>query len=416
MSALSTSLRHGAGLLPRPLRYALYRRQVHLELEPPAELTVRLARTREELETAYRILHDAYSADGLMPQHPSGMRVPIFFSLPATSTAIATWNDRIVATVSFVRDGVFGVPMGRYLDVSVLRRKGARSVEISALAVERGFRGHHGRILFALFRFVTLYAERCIGCDNVACLVESFRADLYRGLMAFHDLPDGHREQYEACTRPVDGLFTCICEAREALSALYPRWPRERDLQAYLFGDWRSPGIQLPDRAYHTVTDPVMTPDLLDYFFNQRTDGFARLRPEQAAILWWLYDHDRYGHVLPRQGRPGVASQRRVEPRFDVRCRGVLQLRDDAVAVTVHDASEHGLSLMLGERVRLPDVVRLDVAVAPGITASLRGRPSWARADGALGLRVVESDAAWHHFIGYLDARRQRPASSPLPS
>jgi hypothetical protein len=72
----------------------------------------------------------------------------------------------------------------------------------------------------------------------------------------------------------------------------------------------------------------------------------------------------------------------------------------------VHDASEHGLSLVLGERVRLPDVVRLDVAVGPGTTASLRGRPSWARADGSLGLRIVESDAAWRDFITYLDTRR----------
>jgi hypothetical protein len=35
------------------------------------------------------------------------------------------------------------------------------------------------------------------------------------------------------------------------------------------------PNIQLPNRRFFTTNDPVMTPELINYFFNQRTTVFA---------------------------------------------------------------------------------------------------------------------------------------------
>jgi predicted alpha/beta-fold hydrolase len=37
----------------------------------------------------------------------------------------------------------------------------------------------------------------------------------------------------------------------------------------------RLPNIQLPQRRFYTTNDPVLTPELLDYFFNVRTNVFS---------------------------------------------------------------------------------------------------------------------------------------------
>lgn len=57
--------------------------------DPAVRVDFKYAETREELEEAYRITHDAYVESGYMNPNPSGIRVSLFNALPHTLTIIA---------------------------------------------------------------------------------------------------------------------------------------------------------------------------------------------------------------------------------------------------------------------------------------------------------------------------------------
>lgn len=59
------------------------------------------------------------------------------------------------------------------------------------------------------------------------------------------------------------------------------------------------PNIVWPDKRFFTTNDPVMTPELLDYFFNQKTQLFANLSNHEKALLHTIYDLPAYRAVLP---------------------------------------------------------------------------------------------------------------------
>ena len=63
---------------------------------------------------------------------------------------------------------------------------------------------------------------------------------------------------------------------RRLLERAYGHKSPRRNLHDY-FIKVRLPNIQWPSRRYYTTNDPVMTPELLDHFFNQATQGFAAL-------------------------------------------------------------------------------------------------------------------------------------------
>ncbi|WP_439955380.1 N-acyl amino acid synthase FeeM domain-containing protein [Klebsiella pneumoniae] len=50
------------------------------------------------------------------------MRVTPFHALPTTTTLCASWEGRLVATLSIIREGVFGFPMQSAFDLDPVRR------------------------------------------------------------------------------------------------------------------------------------------------------------------------------------------------------------------------------------------------------------------------------------------------------
>ncbi len=83
----------------------------------------------------------------------------------------------------------------------------------------------------------------------------------------------------------------------------YANKPPNRNLHRY-FCETKLPNIQIPHRRFFTTNDPVMTPDLIDYFFNERNDRLRRPQRPQEALLHLIYDLPEYKKVL----RPGPAT------------------------------------------------------------------------------------------------------------
>ena len=402
-------LRRQLALAPRSVRFGVYRRMVECDPAPDPRLVLKIAETREELEACFRLLHDAYVAEGFMKPHPSGLRVTPYHALPTTTTLCAKFDGRVAGTLSIVREGVFGFPMQSAFDLTAVRARGGRIAEISALAVAPEFRRTGGAILFPLMKFMYEYCTQYFDTRHLVIAVNPDRIELYEALLMFERVQAQVVERYDfANGAPAVGATLDLQTAPGVYREVYGDKPERRNLHRY-FVETRLPHIRLPERRLNTSNDPVMTPELLHHFFVERTDGLARLDPRRLELLHAVYRGRDWHDVMP--AAPASGAQLRQHPRFSMNCPATLSHDVGAIAhaqrATVIDISQHGCMartlrpLPVGTRCRLEVtlgegwVSRVEVVVVRN-AASVSGHFH--------GFFVETPDAAWRRCVAALEA------------
>jgi GNAT superfamily N-acetyltransferase len=325
------TLRRAFALLPRAMRFAIFRAMIDCDPAPDQRLSLKIADTQDELEACFRILHDAYVSSGFMKPDPSGMRVTCYHALPTTTTLCAKYDGEVVGTISLVREGVFGFPMQSAFDLSGVRRKPGHIAEISALAVHPGFRKTGGAILFPLMKFMREYCTTYFDTRHIVIAVNPNRIEMYESLLFFERLQENVIENYDfANGAPAVGATLDLELAPGIFKRHYGGKRPRKDLHNYFF-QLVLPNIEPPNRRYFTTNDPVMTPAMLDYFFNRRQGGFESFDERKRMLLHEIYDLDAYRHVLPPVPQaPQVAATLRRHTRYSLKCPGKLEINTQA--------------------------------------------------------------------------------------
>ncbi len=169
------------------------------------------------------------------------------------------------------------------------------------------------------------------------------------------------------------------------------------------------PNLQLPLRRYHTTNDPVLTPALLDHFFNRRLPLLAGLPPREQALLHAVYDLLTFAHVLPPRC-PGFDPRRlRRHQRFSILLPALLHLdaAADPVPMNVVEGSRQGFQAECGAGLPLGMALRVSVSLGVDDDAELRAvalrslpHPRGLR----YAFRVDTPDAAWLRCVDALEA------------
>ena len=408
-------VRHGLrklfGFLPKEQRFAIYRSFVNCDPAPDGRLQLKIAETKEELEACFGLLHDAYVDSGFMKPHPSGMRVTIYHALPTTTTLCAKWDGEVVGTISLIRDdSVFGFPLQSIFDLSGVRAKEGNVAEVSALAVHRRFRGKSGgAILFPLMKFMYEYSTTFFDTRHLVIAVNPNRIEMYESLLFFKRLTANVVEEYDfANGAPAVGAWLDLKHAPAVFEHVYgPKAPR-KNLHQY-FIKLKLPNIQLPLRRYYTTNDPVLTPELLDYFFNKRTDGFAQLGDHEKALLHSIYDLPEYRPVLPEL--PEDVGKRRFRQcsRYSFKCPGYLKVagREQKLTYTMQviEVSKYGFQAKSSDH--LPMHVWADATIKFGKNdvSTVKAMAVRERVNGTndvYAFNLGEPDVVWNTFIGVL--------------
>lgn len=344
---LHQGVRAALALLPRGHRFALFRSLIDCDPAPDPRLELKIADTQDELEACFRILHDAYVAAGFMQPDPSGLRVTIYHALPTTTTLCAKWDGRVVGTISMIREGVFGFPLQSVFNLGQVRAKSGRIAEISALAIDPRFRATGGRILFPLMKFMYAYCRDYFDTRHLVIAVNPNKIEMYESLLHFERLQARVVDSYDfANGAPAVGATLDLQTAPERFRATYGHKRARKNLHHY-FVEARLANIRLPHRRFFTTNDPVLTPALMDHFFNQRTRVFETLNDRQRLLLRSIYDRPEYRAVLPA---PSAGAQDlltlRQHQRFSIRCPARLLVRsyDTVLAypLQVIELSLHG--------------------------------------------------------------------------
>jgi hypothetical protein len=387
------ALRSLVASLPQRWRFAILRQMVDCEPTPDPRLELKIADTCDELEACFALLHDAYVGSGFMAPHPSGLRVTPYHALPTTTTLCAKFDGEVVGTLSLVREGVFGFPMHGAFDLSAVRAREGRIAEVSALAVHPRFRRTGGTVLFPLMKFMYEYSTVHFDTRHLVIAVHPNRVELYEALLLFERLAGQPVERYGfAGGAPAIGATLDLQTAPGGYRSLYGGRPARRDLHRY-FVETRLPNIRHPSQRYFTSNHPVLTPALLDHFFNQRVDVLAMLDPRQKRLLHSIYPGDAWRSVLPPVGRePGGFALRR-HPRFSMQCPATLRFAvGSSVAshsATVIELSMHGFQARTLRPLAVGTHCHVEVALGDGVVSEV---------DAVLVRNVVSSGGHFHGF------------------
>jgi GNAT superfamily N-acetyltransferase len=410
MKMFRKALRKLFGFLPRDQRFAIYRSFVNCDPAPSDRLQLKIAETQEELEACFRLLHDAYVNAGFMRPDPSGMRVTIYHALPTTTTLCAKYDGEVVGTLSLIRDSVFGFPLQTIFDLSGVRSKEGNIAEVSALAVHPKFRKTGGAILFPLMKFMYEYCVTFFDTRHLVIAVNPNRIEMYESLLFFQRLTANVVENYDfANGAPAVGAWLDLRYAPAIFKNAYGAKPARKNLDAY-FTEVKLPNIQLPQRRYYTTNDPVLTPDLLDHFFNVRTTCFASLNEHKKELLRSIYDLPDYDQVLPPHvTTSGPGRRERRYRRYSFKCPGYLTVSVGGQTVRyplqVTEVSKYGFQARAKRP--LPLDIWGDATVQLGLKEASTVKAIAVRDDmnghsGSYGFNLGEPDLVWTKFVNAL--------------
>jgi len=409
---LHQALRKAFSFLPKSVRFRLYRHFVDFDLKPDQRLQLKIADTKEELEACFRLLHDAYVGSGFMKPDPSGMRATIYHALPTTTTLCAKFDGEIVGTISLIRESIFGFPLQSAFDLQEIRAKGGSIAEVSALAVHPKFRKTGGAIMFPLMKFMWEYSYLYFDTRHLVIAVNPDRIEMYESLLMFERLESAAVDQYDfANGAPAVGAHLDLGGATALYKQAYGTKPSRKNIYMY-FMRMRMPNILTPSRRYFTTNDPVMTPQLLDYFFNQSTSGFKNLNEHDRMRLHSIYDTPEYADVLPPMFKDSEGGARqRQHRRYSLKCPARFKSNDATNAgefeLRVVELSETGF--LAYSKVPLTADVWGDVTVQLGAheTSHVSAKVTHGKfkdAYGFYGFKLGEPDLAWRKFVGVLKA------------
>ena len=404
-------LRKVFSLFPRSVRFAIFRSFVDCDPAPDKRLVLKIAETQEELEACFRLLHDAYVSSGFMKPAPSGLRATIYHALPTTTTLCAKFDGEVVGTLSLIRESVFGFPLQAIFDLKAVRARGGKIAEVSALAVHPDFRKTGGAILFPLMKFMYEYCTTFFDTRHLVIAVHPNRIEMYESLLFFKRLAENKVDNYDfANGAPAVGATLDLRTAPRKYQDTYGKKPRRKNLYDY-FVRTELPNIQLPQRRYHTTNDPVMTTDLLDYFFNQRTQVFEHLTNREKMLLHAIYDQPQHQKMLPKMTDPPKSGKHlRQHQRYSLKCPGnfMVQTDDNKPLVTSLRVVELSIFGFLAHAdSEIPIRVWGDATVQLGNNeqSTVRAMAVRGRASGGkifYGFTLAEPDLAWRKFVGAL--------------
>jgi len=395
--------------LPKNQRFRVFRSFADCNPSPSRRLVLKIAETRDELEECFSLLHDAYVESGFMQPDPSGMRVTIYHALPTTTTLCAKYDGQVVGTISLVRESALGVPLQKIFDLSSVREKEGQIAEVSALAVHRDFRKTGGSILFPLMKFMYEYCTTFFDTRHLVIAVNPSHIEMYESLLFFQRLSANVVESYDFVNgAPAVGATLDLKEAPEIFRKNYASKPMRRNLHAY-FTQVKLPNIEFPHRRFYTTNDPVLTPDLIDYFFNVRTNTFRDLSLRKKVLLHTIYDLPEYRAVLPEIANDVNGIPIRRHERFSVKCPAKVLLQsaegDQEIPIEVIEVSRYGFQARTNKP--LPLNIWFDTIVQLGRSdishiRALALRSHNEGTSGFYGFSLGEPDLLWRKFVSAL--------------
>jgi hypothetical protein len=345
-------------------------------------VTIQLARTRSEFESAFRLLQRSRETMGLERHEGDKLWLLKQHALPSTNTVVALQAGKVVGAVCLFGESPLRLPIETRFDLASFRKNlEGRIAEVSLPAIDPDFAASQD-LLLALYHFAVCFGTSYCHYDGLVTEATTAWSDEFAGVLGF-----------EKIFEPNDGRQPLFLQAREADDF------RERISQKNICE------YHFPEKKFFLVAHQSMSPDVLNYFFNVRTKLFSTLERLDLRVLKNVYDYGEYAKALP-QGEVVVAGKKSPRhPRFPMNCEGFLvNEKGQQVHVQVIDVGRGGLKIRTVEPLDKHTNYVLTLFVGVNKKTELIASAVWCDdASEMAGLELRSSDENWAQLIEYLE-------------
>lgn len=399
--------------LTKPDKSQILRDRVELELSLPKKLVFKLAESRDELSQAFSLLHDSYVDEGYMDPHPSGMRIIKYHALPNSSTLIGLLDGKVVATMLTIRNSAIGLPSNELVDIAELVKDGTRVAEISSLAIHKDYRYWSGGLLFPLIKFLMEYCMRYYGVDAMIISVNPKHVNFYKSILLFDILDQKVIEYNFVKGAPAVLMYLDLRTAPEKWAAYYGNKPHSKNIFYYILKH-KFDNYIYPDRSYFKISDPVMTQEMLDYFFNRKTSMLSSLSDSERAALTRIYKHLGFTEIIKGSLTISKNFDNRKHNRYEVNCKGRVALAAGKrfINMKIKDVSLDGFKAFMKEPIRIGELLNFNIEIREFDIADLCGYPIRRYRKQTYGFKLNNSSKNWKEFINFLRFDLNKNAAS----
>ncbi len=153
------------------------------------QLDLSIARSRSELEEAFRLVYDSYLQSELTSPNATGMRLTPYHFLPTTEVMLVRSSGTSIATASLIVDGELGLPAESIYarEIDSLRNRGLRMAEVGCLADRRKSPARFIR-MFRLLSTLIAQAAEFRGCNALIAATHPTHARFYTRQLGFRQI------------------------------------------------------------------------------------------------------------------------------------------------------------------------------------------------------------------------------------
>ncbi len=364
--------------LPEKLRGKMLRKLIHLPLEIPKNLVFKIADSREELEQSFRLVYKSYLALGYIKPNHTEMRATAHHVLPSTSTLIAKDGERVVGTLTLVRDSDLDLPLETTFDVRGLRSKARRLAEITSLVIDPDYRQRSGGlILFPLLKLMYEYTSNYFGADQLVIAIHPKEIDFYKHLLLFSEIAGLEVKSYYGA--PATVVTLDLGAAVLAYQKIFSSLSKDKNLFDF-FVVKKFDNIQLPKRSFYKMNDPVVDYNCYQELFVNKLG----IEIGEMAVL-----------IQPFRADRGFRVEVQANAFYDLG-NGLKRF------ASIKDISFSGLRAYIEENIDVGQQFNFEVEAGPELKTRIIVRSVWKDANQGVGFQILQSDQAWQEFVNHL--------------
>lgn len=211
------------------------------------DIVIRLARNQEEIDAANDLVLRSYLDVGLWEDEKEFHNNKHIRS-PMRTTIVAAERDKIIGTISTIRDSRSGLPADKFQPeiTKRMRANGERICELTALAVDKSASEHHRTTVLFLYKFLYQYSYYYAGMDRFVATVTPRHAFFYESVCCFQKLSS--TAHYSYVRLGVQFVTLPLLLAHRYFSDRYETEPENRNnFYRFLLVD-EHPNLCFPDK------------------------------------------------------------------------------------------------------------------------------------------------------------------------
>lgn len=228
---------------------------------------IKIADTKEELESAFRLLG----------QKSNEIKCSIYTFLPQTLTVVVKYKNLVVGALVLVKDSPLGLPSDAFYseENTRLRKRQEQLIEIAQLGIDTGFIKQSESIQHLLMKFTYQFVNRYAYGTTLLMSIRPRSEKFYTRAWDFYRL--GNIIKYKSSREAYTILLAW--ELRRPSKKSWLEFFHNRSAKKSVSFFLIKPDVRLifPVLKFGQTVRPVMTPDLLEYFFVTKTSVYEEL-------------------------------------------------------------------------------------------------------------------------------------------